>query len=187
MKSYRTYSTTHLQHLVVEPVQHTAEELLGVLLAALDLEDVRPEQGQYLVDDDRFQRRIGGNVRRFVLLGLVPRDLGAQRQGRKLRHQCGPEQRETVKIVPRTKNKSPNSHGIDERLGVFAVAGRRQRPDGAHQVVERRARDQRLQDRVDVAVVGAVDETARLDADAVVLDLVRVEEFWGRSGRRGWI
>lgn len=79
--------------------------------------------------------------------------------------------------MTRTKNIIPNSHGIDERLGVFAVAGRRQRPDGAHQVVERRARDQRLQDRVDVAVVGAVDETARLDADAVVLDLVRVEEF----------
>lgn len=37
--------------------------------------------------------------------------------------------------------------------------------------------DEGLQDGVDVAVVGPVDQTARLDADAVVLDLVRVEEF----------
>lgn len=49
--------------------------------------------------------------------------------------------------------------------------------DGFHQVVEGRTRDERLQDGVDVAVVAAVGEAARLQQQWLVVQLAVYQEL----------
>jgi len=65
----------------------------------------------------------------------------------------------------------PNLHGVHS--GGFDLAqDSRLLGNGAQQVVERRAAEQGLQDRVDVAVVGPVGQSPRTQADRGQVDLV---------------
>lgn len=165
--------STHLNHFVVHAVEDEAEELLGVLLAPLDGEHVGPQCLQHPQDDGRLESVVPRDFRHVVLLVPVSWHKLAVWKLTVVRHELDPRMRHVSNKESALEGGDPcDLHCIsDWSLCVTFVCQWHLR-NRFHEMVEGRARDERLQDGVDVAVVRLVEQTSRQKADAVAFDLV---------------
>lgn len=162
--------STHLNHLVIHAVEDEAEELLGVFLAPLDGEHVGPQCLQHLQDDGRLEGVVPRDFRHVVLLVPVSWHKLAIWKLTVVRHELDPKRRQIINQEPVLDGS--DLHCIrDWGLCVTFVCQWHLR-NRFHEMVEGWARDEGLQDGVDVAVVRLVEQTSRQKADAVALDLV---------------
>lgn len=158
----------HLNHFVVHAVEDEAEEFLCVFLAPLDREHLGSQRLQHLQDDGRLEGCVPRNFR-HVLVSVSWHKFAVWKLT-VVRHELDPKRKRVSKQL--RSRRDCDLHCISDWSLCVTFVCQWHLWNRFHEMVEGRARDEGLKDRVDVTVVRLVEQTSRQKADAVAFDLV---------------